>query len=111
MNKCKSNNVIYQAVVSSEKNEDMSYIGNTLRIFKNRLYEHRASFLKPIKKKPTNCTQLSNYIWILYENNGKYTIKRKIINKSKANSNQASCAHYATWKDFTQQMLTKANHI
>ena len=54
MNKCKLENVIYEAIVSSEKNKKMSYIGSTRRPFKNRLYEHRASFPKPNNKKPTN---------------------------------------------------------
>ena len=61
-NKCKSKNVIYEAVVSSENNYDMPYIESTPRPFKNRLYEHRTSFPKPNKKKPTNCTQLANYL-------------------------------------------------
>lgn len=83
-NKCKLENVIYEAIVSSEKNEKMSYIGSTRRHFKNRLYEHRASFPKPNKKKPTNCTQLANYMWKLYEKGEKYTVEWKILRQTKS---------------------------
>ena len=55
MNKCKFENVIYEAFVSSEINDDVSYIRSTRKPFKNRLYEHRASFPKPYKKRPTKC--------------------------------------------------------
>ena len=78
-NKCKSENVIYEATVSSENNDDMIYIGSTKRPFKNRLYEHRASFPKPNKIKPANCTRLTNYIWKLHEKNINYKISWKII--------------------------------
>ena len=82
-NKCKSENVIYEAIVTSVKNDEkMSYIGSTRRPFKNRLYEHRASFPKPSKKKPTNCTQLANYIWKLYNKGEKYTIEWKILRQA-----------------------------
>ena len=60
----------------------MSYIGFARRPFKNRLYEHRASFLKPSKKKPTNCTQLANHIWKLYNKGEKYTVEWKILRQT-----------------------------
>ena len=56
----------------------MSYIGSTRRPFKSRLYEYRTSTPKSKKKKPTNCTQLTNYQWKLYKKDEKYTIKWKI---------------------------------
>ena len=60
----------------------MSYIGFARRPFKNILYEHRASFLKPSKKKPTNCTQLANHIWKLYNKGEKYTVEWKILRQT-----------------------------
>ena len=60
----------------------MSNIGSTLRPFKNRLYEQRTPLPKPNKKKLTNCTQLANYLWKLFE---KYTIKRKTIRQVNSN--------------------------
>ena len=75
MNKCNSENEIYKAVVPSEKNYNMSYIGSTQRPFKNKLYEHRKSFPKHKKKRATNCTQFANYMWKLCEK-----IEKLIIN-------------------------------
>ena len=82
MNKCKSEKVIYESIVSSEKNKSMSYIGSIQKPFKNRSYEHKTSFPKPNQKKPTNCTQLANYIWKLYEKDEKYTIEWKILKQT-----------------------------
>ena len=111
MNKCKSEKVIYEAIVSSEKNEKMSYIGSTRRPFKNRLYEHRASFPKPNKKKPTNCTQLANYIWKLYKKTKNTQLSGKYSDRPTAYSNQTLCAHYVTQKDCIQQTLTKEKSL
>ena len=37
---------------------------------------------KPNKKKPTNCTQLANYIWKLNEKDEKYTIEWKTLRQT-----------------------------
>ena len=64
-NKCCLNNIIYQAKVSTSDKDHKIYIGSTKRTFKSRYYEHKASFLKPSKNKPKNCTQLANKLWNL----------------------------------------------
>ena len=89
-NKCCQNNVIYQAKVSTSKDDYKVYIGSTKRSFKSRYNEHKTSFPKPLKNKPKNCTQLANHLWNLYNSNVKYTIKWKIIEAIKTNSNHTN---------------------
>ena len=74
-NKCCVNNVIYQAKVSTSKDDYTLYIGSTNTSFKFRYNEHKTSFPKPFKSTLKKCTQLANYLWNFYNNNVKYTIK------------------------------------
>ena len=69
--KCCPNNVIYQAKVSTSKDDLKVYTGSTKRTFKSRYNEHKISFPKPFKSKPKNCSQLAIHLWNLYNNNVK----------------------------------------
>ena len=59
---------------------------------------------------PTNSHNLPT----IYKNCMKMTkntpLNGKYIDKLTGNSNHTSCAHYATLKDYTQQMLTKEKY-
>ena len=89
-NKCCLNNVIYQAKVSTTEDDHKIYIGSTKRTFKSRYYEHKASFPKPSKNKPKNCTQLANHLWDLHKNNIKFSIEWKILESIKTSTNHTN---------------------
>ena len=89
-NKCCLNNVIYQAKVSTSKDDHKVYIGSTKRTFKSRYNEHKTSFPNTLKSKPKNCIQPANYLWDLYRNNVIYLIERKIVETVKSNTNSTN---------------------
>ena len=67
---CRTQNVIYQAEVKTEK-ERKTYIGLTSMEFKKRLSKHKTDFSY---KKYKKSTKLSNYIWKLKEAKTNYKI-------------------------------------
>ena len=75
---CRTENVIYRAEVTTEK-ERKTYIGLTSMEIKKRISKHRTDFSH---KKYQEATKLSNYIWKLKEKNIDYKINWKIIKKS-----------------------------
>ena len=74
---CRTENVIYQAEVESEKGK-RTYIGLTSMEFKKRFYSHRSDFEN---KKDKDSTKLSSYIWTLKDNKIKFEINWKILRK------------------------------
>ena len=72
---CKSQNVVYQARVTSEGKEE-SYIGLTSTEFKTRFRNHKSSFNVPERR---NSTELSKHIWDLKDNGKDFHIQWKIV--------------------------------
>ena len=78
---CLTDNLIYQAsVVTAQPNpETHTYIGLTANQFKSRLGNHKKSF-KDISYK--NETTLSQFIWSLCEQNIKYDVYWKLVDRA-----------------------------
>ena len=72
---CKSQNVVYQARVTSEGQEE-SYIGLTSTEFKTRFTNHKSSFNVPDRR---NSTELSKHVWDLKDNRKDFHIQWKIV--------------------------------
>ena len=68
--KCLTQNVVYQATVTTQTSSD-SYMGLATN-FKERYRNHTASFQHESKR---NETELSKHIWTLNDNNKPFTIK------------------------------------
>ena len=68
--KCLTQNVVYQATVTTQTSSD-SYVGLATN-FKERYRNHTASFRHESKR---NETELSKHIWTLNDNNKPFTIK------------------------------------
>lgn len=86
---CRQKNVIYQAVVKTEGEEERNYIGLTANELKERYRAHRQSFKDA---KHENKTKLSKYVWKLKRENKQFEIDWKIIGKTKEASNgQTTC--------------------
>ena len=83
---CPTENVIYMAKVSNNKNsEEKNYIGLTERSFKDRLYKYRNSLRYRTK---ANATELSKYIWHLRDRNMEdVNIEWSILDKASIHRN------------------------
>ena len=95
---CLTENVIYMAKVSKNKNnEQKNYIGLTERSFKDRLYKHRNSLRYRTK---ANTTELSKYIWDLRDRNIEdVNIEWSILDKASTDGNGSkTCNLYLTEK-------------
>ena len=87
--KCVTPKVIYRADVTNKTNNGQKfYFGLAETTFKERYNNHKWD-VKHIKCQ--NNTELTKYIWNLKNNNIKYTIKWKIIDKVYGNANLAMC--------------------
>ena len=89
-NECLSTEIVYQADVSSNDGAMKHYIGLTAPTFKQRLYGHRKTFKN---REYEHSTTLSTYIWQLKDKNIQYSIKWKILKKSKAYSPTTQKCH------------------
>ena len=76
--KCLTQNVVYQATVTTQTSSD-SYVGLATN-FKERYRNHTASFRHEIKR---NETELSKHIWTLNDNNKPFTIKWRVLKQCK----------------------------
>ena len=88
--KCLSSEIIYQATVTREDNNNQeTYIGLTETSFKLRYNNHTNSFRNSNKR---HSTTLSQYIWTLKDNSIPYSLKWNIIAKGSAYSTSSkSC--------------------
>ena len=82
-NQCLISNIIYKAVVISNKTTK-HYVGSTGNTFKERYRNHKSSF-NNINKRHT--TELANYIWNLKDNNTDFKIEWEILNRTKSKFN------------------------
>ena len=87
---------VYQAIVSANNNRE-SYIGLTANDFKQRYYNHTATFNR---KNLKNSTELSKHVWHLKEAKTPYTIKWNIVRKAKAYSITTKKCHLCLWEKF-----------
>ena len=72
-NKCLTSQLIYQADVTNNLDNDYKYyLGLVETTFKERYSNHKISFKNENSK---NSTELSKYVWSLRENNKKPSIK------------------------------------
>ena len=76
--KCPTQNVVYQATVTTQASSD-SYVGLATN-FKERYRNHTASFRHKSKR---NETELSKHIWTLNNNNKPFTIKWRVLKQCK----------------------------
>jgi hypothetical protein len=89
-NECLTQELVYQADVSSDDGAIKHYIGLTENTFKERYYGHTKSFRN---RDYEHETSLSTYIWKLKDKNIGYTIKWNILKKSKAYSPTSQKCH------------------
>ena len=89
-NQCLTTELVYQADVSSSDGATKMYIGLTEPTFKQRLYNHRKSFKN---REYEHETTLSTYIWQLKDQNIGYSIKWKMLKKSRAYSPTSQKCH------------------
>ena len=75
---CLESAIIYKATVSSSQGNKF-YIGATEQTFKKRYPKHKSSFEK---KKESNATSLSKYIWTLKDSQIEHTISWEIVKRS-----------------------------
>ncbi len=83
--KCLTSSIIYQASVTRSDNyKTETYVGLTENAFKTRYNSHRSSF-NNIRQR--HATTLSQYIWDLKDKNIPYSLKWKILTRSRPYSN------------------------
>ena len=82
--KCQISGVVYQATVTREDTQkDETYVGLTENEFKTRFNGHTSTFNNRKRKASTT---LSQYVWSLQDKNIEYSIKWKILARSKGYS-------------------------
>ncbi|KAL9974417.1 hypothetical protein ACROYT_G011444 [Oculina patagonica] len=80
--KCLSQNVVYQATVTTQTSSE-SYVGLATN-FKDRYRNHTASFRHENKR---NETELSKHVWTLQDTNKPFSIKWRIIKQCRPYNN------------------------
>ena len=113
---CLTENVIYMAKVSNNKNnEEKNYIGLTERSFKDRLYKHRNSLRYRTK---ANATELSKYIWDLRDKNIEdVNIEWSILDKGSTHRNGSKTCNLCLTEKFyiifhnKENLLNKRSEI
>ena len=93
--KCLTQNVIYQATVSTQSSSE-TYVGLATN-FKERYRNHRASFRHQSKR---NETELSKHIWALKDNNKPFDIKWRIIKQCRPYSNVNNKCNLCLYEKF-----------
>ena len=104
--KCLTDKVVYQAVVTTET-EEQTYIGLAATTFKARLSNHNTSF-KYSQKRGT--TTLSNYIWDLKDKGVDYDLQWRFIGRAQPFSTISEICNLCTLEKyhilFTPHMAT-----
>ena len=93
--KCLTQNVVYQATVSTQPSSE-TYVGLTTN-FKERYRNHTASFRHQSKR---NETELSKHIWALKDNNKPFDIKWRIIKQCRPYSNVSNKCNLCLFEKF-----------
>ena len=93
--KCLTQNVVYQATVSTQSSSE-TYVGLATN-FKERYRNHTASFRHQSKR---NETELSKHIWTLKDNNKPFNIKWRIIKQCRPYSNVSNKCNLCLFEKF-----------
>ena len=93
--KCLTQNVVYQATVSTQSSSE-TYVGLATN-FKERYRNHTASFRHQSKR---NETELSKHIWALKDNNKPFDIKWRIIEQCRPYSNVSNKCNLCLFEKF-----------
>ena len=93
--KCLTQNVVYQATVSTQSSSE-TYVGLATN-FKERYRNHTASFRHQSKR---NETELSKHIWALKGNNKPFNIKWRIIKQCRPYSNVSNKCNLCLFEKF-----------
>ncbi|XP_065070331.1 uncharacterized protein LOC135695263 [Rhopilema esculentum] len=102
-NECLTPNLIYEATVSNDKDDEKKkYIGLTEGTFKLRYANHNKDFKHERYKKST---ELSKYIWKLKEQGKIPTIKWRIVKRIKSTARSNFCKLCLTEKFYIIQSL------
>ena len=104
--KCLTDNVVYQATVTTE-NEEQTYIGMAATTFKLRLANHLTSFRYSDKR---STTTLSSYVWDLKDKGVDFNLEWRFIGRAKTFSTVSEICNLCTLEKyhilFTPQMAT-----
>jgi hypothetical protein len=96
---CLAESVIYQATVkTSDKLPTQTYVGLTENEFKTRYTNHHKASFNNYEKR--NSTELSKYIWNLKNNNISYSIRWKILKRTKSYSNASKRCNLCIWEKY-----------
>ena len=93
--KCLTQNVVYQATVTTQASSD-TYVGLATN-FKERYRNHTASFRHQSKR---NETELSKHIWTLKDNNKPFNIKWRIIKQCRPYNNISNKCNLCIFEKF-----------
>ena len=93
--KCLTQNVVYQATVSTQSSSE-TYVGLATN-FKEHYRNHTASFRHQSKR---NETELSKHIWALKDNNKSFNIKWRIIKQCRPYSNVSNKCSLCLFEKF-----------
>ena len=93
--KCLTQNVVYQATVSTQTSTE-SYVGLATN-FKERYRNHTASFRQQSKR---NETELSKHIWTLKDKNKPFTVKWRIIKQCRSYNNITNKCNLCLFEKF-----------
>ena len=88
--KCLTKSIIYEAKVTTDDNEERTYVGSTANTFKERYGGHKSSFKNENKRKSTT---LSEYIWRKKDKNINWKINWKVLHeiRSSGHVNMGCC--------------------
>ena len=106
--KCQTENVVYQATIQSE-NDEQTYVGLTSTSFKVRWSNHKTAFKH---EKHRNDTTLAQHIWELQESDLNYTITWKFLGRAKPFSPVSGVCNLCTlekWHILFTPNLAKLN--
>ena len=102
-NKCLTSQLIYQADVTNNLDDEYKYyLGLAETTFKERYNNHKSSFNNENSK---NSTELSKYVWSLRENNKIPSIKWKIVKIVYSKATSSFCKLCLTEKLFILNAL------
>ena len=94
--KCTTQNVIYEATVTTPSNSK-KYIGLTANSFKKRYTSHKASFTK---RENEHSTELSKHIWKLKDQNIPFETTWRILKHAQPYTPSTKRCNLCTWEKY-----------
>ena len=111
---CLTEQIVYQATVSTNDGPNQTYVGLTANTFKTRFNNHKISFKNPRKK---HCTELSKHVWKLKDDKVNFSIKWRILKQAKPYRNASNKCNLCLWGKYliicnpTMASLNKRNEL